>query len=179
MLPYVPAVREIQDQWGTAVAMMSLAYSAYRNEDRQTAFMLNERALSAFRDLGDQYFQSVCLYEIGSFRSQQGDWEEGLTELRESLKLSSGLGSRFEIAEGLLRLTETKQHLGQIARAVRLYCAAKSVYDSIGAWHPGDDLKLEEYLTPCHMALSETEFEAALKEGRAMTTEQAIEYALE
>ena len=95
------------------------------------------------------------------------------------MKLSSALGSRYEIASGLLRLAETEQHLGQIARAVRLYCAARNVVDSVGAWHPEDDLQLEEYLASCRLALSEADFRTALKEGQSMSTEQAVEYALE
>jgi non-specific serine/threonine protein kinase len=158
--------------------MMSLGYSAYKEDDRETAIALRERALAAFRELGDQYFQSVCLYGIGNLRAKQGDWEEGLAEVRESLMLSRALGSRYEIASGLFRLAETEQHLGQRVRAVRLYCATKNVYDSIGAWQPEDELKLDEYLTPCRLALSKTEFEAAVEEGRAMTVEQAIAYAL-
>ena len=171
--------REAQDQWGTAVALMSLAYSAYRKEDRETAFMLNERALTAFRELGDQYFQSVCLYEIGSFRAKKGDWEEGLAELRESLKLSRELDSKYEIASGLLRFAEAMRPIGQPAKAVKLYYAARAVADSIGAWQSADELKLDEYLTPCRAALSETEFEVAVEQGRSMTMEQAIAYALE
>lgn len=171
--------REVHDQWGTAVAMMSLGYAAVRKEDRATALALNEQALAAFRELEDQYFQSVCLYETGNLRARQGDWEEGLAELRESLKLSRELGSRYEIAGGLWRLAETEQRLGHTARAVRLYCAAKNVYDSIGAWHQEDDIKLEEYLAPCRVALGEAEFAKVLEEGRGMTMEQAIGYALE
>jgi predicted ATPase/transcriptional regulator with XRE-family HTH domain len=171
--------QEMQDTWGYAVALMSLAYLAYRKEDRASAFVLNEQALSAFRDLGDQYFQSVCLYEIGSFRAKQGDWKDGLAQLRESLRISRELDSKYEIASGLLRFAEAGQHIGQIANAVKLYYAAKNVSDSIGAWQPDDELKLDEYLTPCRLALSKTEFEAAVEEGRAMTMEQAIAYALE
>jgi predicted ATPase/DNA-binding XRE family transcriptional regulator len=171
--------QEIQDKWGAAVAVMSLGYSAHKRDDRETALALRKQALAVFRELGDPYFQSVCLYATGNLRAKQGDWEEGLSELRESLKLSSALGSRFEIAAGLFRLAETEQHLGQIARAVRLYCAAKNVYDSIGAWHQADELKLEEYLTPCRLALSEAEFRKAIEGGHSMSTEQAIGYALE
>jgi tetratricopeptide (TPR) repeat protein len=141
--------------------------------------MTSTPALSAFRELGDQYFQSVCLYEIGSVRAKQGEWEEGIAELRESLRLSRELGSRFEIAGGLLRLAETEQHLGQSASAVRLYCAARNVYKSIDPLQPEDDLLFVEYLTSCRSALGETEFEAALEEGRAMTMEQAVAYALQ
>jgi len=171
--------QEVQDQWGSAVAIMSLGYVAVKKDDRATALTLNQEALSAFRDLGDQYFQSVCLYEIGSLLAKQGDWEEGLAALRESLRLSRELGSRYEIAGGLLRLAETEQHLEQPARAVQLYCAARNVYESIGALQKNDDLRFVEYFTSCRFALGETEFEAAVEEGRAMTMEQAIEYALE
>jgi hypothetical protein len=37
----------------------------------------------------------------------------------------------------------------------------------------------ENNLAPCRAALSETEFATAIERGRAMTMEQAIEYALE
>jgi non-specific serine/threonine protein kinase len=171
--------RDIQDQWGHAVATMSRAYSAYRNEDQATALLLGEQALTIFRELGDQYFESVCLYEVGSLRARQGDWEEGLAELRESLRLAREFGSRFEIAGGLLRLAETEQHLGKPARAVQLYCAARNVYESIDPLQPDDDLRFVEYLTSCRLTLDETEFEAALEDGRAMTIEQAVAFALE
>jgi predicted ATPase/DNA-binding XRE family transcriptional regulator len=171
--------QEMRDQWGAAVALMSLAYSTYRKDDRVTALVLSRQALTAFRALGDQYFQSVCLYEIGSLRAQQGDWEEGFAELRQSLRISRELDSRYEIAGGLLRLAETEQHRGRPARAVRLYCAARNVHESIGSLQPDDDRKFVEYLTSCRAALRETEFEAALEEGRAMTMDQAVAYALE
>jgi predicted ATPase/transcriptional regulator with XRE-family HTH domain len=171
--------RELQDQWRSAVAVMSLGFSAYKRDDRANALELAEQALAAFRELGDQYFQSVCLYETGYLRAKQGEWEEGLAKLRASLRLSHKLGSRYEIAAGLLRLAETEQQLGQSARAVRLYCAAKNVYDSIGAWLQEDDPKLEEYLNLCRATLSESEFTTALENGRAMTMEQALAYALE
>jgi hypothetical protein len=51
--------------------------------------------------------------------------------------------------------------------------------DSIGAWTEGDKSVFENDLAACRSALTEAEFEAALEEGRAMTMEQAIAYALE
>jgi non-specific serine/threonine protein kinase len=170
---------KIPDQWGYALAVMSLGYSAYRKDDQVTALTLNQQALTLFRKLGDTYFQCVCLYEIGNLQAKQGDWERGLAKLRESLMLSQGLGSTYESAVGLLRLAETEQQLGKFARAVRLYYAARNAYDSIGAWHQQDDTKLEEYLASCRTALSESAFVAAMEAGRAMTMEQAVEYALD
>jgi len=62
---------------------------------------------------------------------------------------------------------------------VRLYWAARSVYDSIGVRHTRDDPNLEKQLASCRVALGESAFAEAVEQGRAMTMEQAIEYALE
>ena len=171
--------RETHEEWGAAIAMMSLGYAFLKKNNLVAALPLIEQALIAFRELGDTYFQSVCLYEIGYLRAKQGDWEKGLAELRESLKLSHELESRYEIAGGLWRLAETEEHLEHPARSVQLYCAAKNVYDSIGAWKPDDDLKFEDKLASCRASLEESAFEETVEQGRAMTMEQAIAYALE
>jgi non-specific serine/threonine protein kinase len=170
--------QELHDKWGYGLAKMSLGFSAYKKDDQVTALALAEEALAVFRELGDPYFQSVCLYEVGNLRAKQGDWEKGLAALRESLLLSRGLGSKYESAAGLLRLAEAEQRLGKPSRAVRLYWAARNVYDSIGVWQPEDDPLLEKYLAPCRIILDEPAFTTAIEEGRAMTMEQAIDYAL-
>jgi hypothetical protein len=48
----------------------------------------------------------------------------------------------------------------------------------MGAWQKYEPM-FENDLAPFRAALSESAFEAAVEEGRAMTMEQAIEYALE
>ncbi|HET9494519.1 MAG TPA: helix-turn-helix domain-containing protein [Chloroflexia bacterium] len=171
--------REVKDRWGHALAMMCLGYMAIREGNHSTAYGLIGQALTTFRELGDPHFQSVCLYELGSLRAKQGDWEGGLAELRESLVLARELESKYECASGLFRLAETEQHLGRPARAVRLYCAARNAYDSIGAWPPEADLSLQEHLAHCRAALGESAFATAMDEGQAITMEQAMEYALE
>jgi non-specific serine/threonine protein kinase len=171
--------RDARDPWGHALALMSQGYAAHRHNDDATALALCEQALGGFRACGDIYFQSVCLYEIGSLRAKQGDWDGGFAELRTSLALARELGSNYEIASGLLRIAETEQHLGQSARAVRLYCVARHAYDSTGTWWPQDDPLLEQRLALCRANLGEEAFATAVSDGRAMTIPQAIAYALD
>ena len=171
--------REGGDKWGYALAVMCLASAAHRNDDQAKALALNEQALTGFRELGETYFQSVCLWASGHLRAKLGDWKVGLGELRESLTLSRRLDSKLEVASGLLRLAEVEQHLEDPARAVRLYWAARSVYDSIGVRYWGDNPNLEKRLASCRAALGEAAFTEAVERGRAMTREQAIAYALE
>jgi hypothetical protein len=60
-----------------------------------------------------------------------------------------------------------------------LYWAAKNISDSIGAWNEEDESDFEKTMASCRAALSEAEFEESMEQGRAMTMEQAIAYALE
>lgn len=64
-------------------------------------------------------------------------------------------------------------------RAVRLYWAIRNINDSIGAWQEDDEAAFEDVLAPFHAAPSEFEFAEVVEQGRAMTMEQAIAYALE
>ncbi len=171
--------RELDDDWGYALALMSLGYIAARQQDSATALDVCEQAIEGFRACGDRYFQSVCLYEIGSLRAHQGDWERGFAALRESLALARDLGSTYEIASGLFRLADAEQDIGRSARAVRLYCAVRHAYDAIGEQWPETDLILEDRLTRCRSVLGEAAFAMAMSEGRAMTIAQAIAYALD
>jgi non-specific serine/threonine protein kinase len=171
--------REVGDQWGYALAVMCLASATHKNDEQAKALALNEQALTVFRELGESYFQSVCLWASGHLRAKLGDWKVGLGEVRESLTLSRRLDSKLEVAAGLLRLAEVEGHLEDPARAVRLYWAARSVYDSIGVRYTGDNPNLEKRLASCRAALGEAAFTEAVERGRAMTREEAIEYALE
>jgi hypothetical protein len=64
-------------------------------------------------------------------------------------------------------------------RAVRLYWAAKNRANAIAAWRQQDDIEFENDLEACRAALGESAFVEAVEQGRAMTMEQAIAYALE
>ena len=67
-------------------------------------------------------------------------------------------------------------------RAVRLFAAAESLREAIGmSYRYGhyEDVKYEQNLAIARANLDEVTFTQAWSEGRAMTMEQAIAYALE
>jgi hypothetical protein len=65
------------------------------------------------------------------------------------------------------------------ARAARLWDAVESALQVIGAtWTPEDLARDEPDLDAARSRLGETAWEAVLAEGRNMTLEEAIEYAL-
>jgi predicted ATPase/DNA-binding XRE family transcriptional regulator len=171
--------RDVHDQWGFAHAVMCLALGFFRQDDWATTLALHEQALTLFREVGDRYFQSAALRFIGYVHVRQSNWLVAQNALREALILAKELSSTWEIAAVLWGLTDAVQGAGDYARAVRLNWAAKNVFELVGTWKQEDESVFEEVLESCRAALGESEFAAAVAEGRAMTMEQAIAYALE
>jgi predicted ATPase/DNA-binding XRE family transcriptional regulator len=171
--------RKVHDEWGYANAVLCHAYSAFRQGDLTMSLALHEEALAAFRQLGDKYFQNTALRFIGIIEVRQDNLKRGGEALREALLIAHQLDGKYEIAAAIMQMGHVALAEGDPVRAVRLFWAARNMYDSIGTWQEEDKATLENRLAPCRAALSESEFAAAVEQGRAMTMEQAIAYALE
>jgi hypothetical protein len=171
--------QEVNDDWGYGHALMGLGQRAFLQGDSANIIDLHNEALAQFRLIGDRYFQSVALRFISYEHIRQGNWLVAQNVLRESLILARELGSTWEVAAVLWSLTDAVQGAGDYARAVRLNWAAKNIFELVGTWKQEDESVFEEVLKTYRAAMSEVEFEESMKEGRAMTMEQAIDYALE
>lgn len=137
-----------------------------------------EESLTEFRQLGDKYFENVALRFIGILQVRLDNLTTGVAALREALILARSLDSKYEVAAALRCIGDAAQVEGNLTRAVRLHWAARSIFDSIGAWRPEDDTKFEIMFAPYQTVLGISALTTAIEEGRAMTFEQAIDYAL-
>jgi hypothetical protein len=98
---------------------------------------------------------------------------------RESLVLGRKLENKSHIAICLTTLAGVIQATGDARRAVWLFGAAESLLQSLDAvLDPGGSLEYDSDLTAARTRLGESAFEEARAEGRAMTFEQAVAYAL-
>ena len=171
--------QDVHDEWGYANATMALGSTFWGDEDWVTAHLLSQKAYAGFQKLGDRYFQSVTLRHIGFTSVNLGDSTNGIAALRESLLLAQQLHSKYEIGWTLWRFAEAARRMDNSIRAARLYEAARTIFENIGTWWHEDKLELEKILSACRVELDEAEFITAIAEGRAMTMEQAVAYALE
>jgi predicted ATPase/transcriptional regulator with XRE-family HTH domain len=171
--------RHVHDEWGYANATMALGYTFWIDEDWVTALPLSREAFAIFQKLGDRYFQSVTLRHIGRTSVNLGDLANGMAALRESLLLAQQLHSKYEIGWTLWQFAVTAQRMDNFVRAVRLYEAARRILEYIGTWWHDTKIQLEKSLAACRMELGEAELMTAIEQGRSMTIEQAIAYALE
>ena len=173
--------QQAQDEWEYAYTVFLLGWKSFMQNNLEPALPLLEQAYAIFKKLGERLFLCVSLRYLGTTRIRLGNIKQGVEELRDSLTFAQQLGSKYEIAAGLYRWGQAAQYLGSPARTVALFWAAKTAHDTIGmgVWTQGLDAEFDSVLERCRAALGEAAFAEAVEQGRAMTMEQAIAYALE
>ena len=117
---------------------------------------------------------------LGIVATRRGDHWRAKTLLEESLILSRRLGSMVNVAECLETLAEMAGTLGDAPRTARLWGAADALREAIGSpWMSFEKSLHEPYLADARTGMDEADWRAAWEEGRAMSLEDAIAYALE
>jgi hypothetical protein len=108
-----------------------------------------------------------------------GDYQRALALFQESLVLRKMLGGREGVARSLAELASVALAQARPERAARLFGAAEAMREMVNVpLPPADRVDYDRQLAVLRIDLDETTFAAAWAEGRAMTLEQAIEYAL-
>ncbi len=147
--------------------------------DNMRATALLEEALKVFRGRGATEGTAYSLNGLGCIALRQGDTERAAALARESLTLRRGLGHLAGLHESLESLAAVAVAQGQHERAALLFGAAEAGREAIGApLPPVQRPDYEQHVGTLRVALGERASATAWAEGRAMTLEQAIEYAL-
>jgi hypothetical protein len=146
--------------------------------DEEAEAYLNE-SLCLYGELGD--IQGVAYVELLLGRLNYLNTRHALARhhFRVGLRLFHVETWREMIAQSLDGLAMVAAALGQPERAVRLAGASAILSDlTMQPAYPIDRADLSRTLALARQTLGETGAAAASAEGRAMTLEQAIEYAL-
>lgn len=171
--------QNLEDAEGIALSLLYLGRAAYMRGDDANSNTLLQESLVAFEDLGDSRGVAEVLLEMGRVAHAQGNDRHALALCRESLVLSQKLDNKSHIAFCLTTLAGVIQAAGDTARAARLFGVAEMLLKSLDAvLDPGGSLNYDSDLAAARTRLGEPAFEEARAEGRAMTFEQAVAYAL-
>lgn len=156
---------------------LGLTFLLQRDLERATALAEEVAALS--QEAGDRTLLPLPLNNLGWVALLRGDLERAEALHKESLALSKELGGSlhtFVFLEGLACDAGAK---GEAERAARLFGAAQALREAMGLPLEPAMRPLEEpYLVEARSQLEETAWTEAWEEGRAMSMEAAIEYAL-
>jgi non-specific serine/threonine protein kinase len=157
----------------------SLGLTSLLQRDLEPAAAFAEEAAALSREAGDRVLLPIPLTTLGWVALLGGDLERAEALHKESLALSKDLGGSlgtFVFLEGLACDAGAK---GEAERSARLFGAAQALREAMGVpLEPALRTLEEPYLLGARSQLKESAWTEAWEEGRGMSMEAAIEYAL-
>lgn len=172
--------RELGDRLAIGNSLNNLA-NIYDDQGKYGAAQaLYEESLSCFEELENKRGIALALSNLSALHCSQGNYGIARTYSVECLTLYRNLGEKLGIARVLEGFANLAGSQGQPERASRLYGAVEALREVISAPIPANARAEHAHdIAAIYHALSEEVFATMWAEGRAMTIEQAIEYALE
>ena len=171
--------RELGDNALISTELINLAGNARVQGDYERAAAFGAEALALSREVGEKWVRAIAIAAQGWLSTNQGDYEQAEALFRESLTLSKDMLQRFVLMNCLNGLRTVAYFQGAYERAARLYGASDAVRESLGHQLSAQARALNDRrMASMRATMGDAAFEAAWAEGRAMTLEQAIEYAL-
>jgi predicted ATPase/class 3 adenylate cyclase len=173
--------RQLGDKRSIASALTNLGVVAFAQGDHISAHSLHSEALALFRELGDKRSTAIALNNLGSVACEQGDYTSSRVLYEECLDLCREVGDKVGIASVLAGLGRLAVASGgaNVERGVRLFGSVEALSETLGAvLDAADHLLHQRAIAAARAQLGEETFKKAWNEGRAMTIEEAIEYAL-
>jgi tetratricopeptide (TPR) repeat protein len=154
--------RESGHKWGLVCSLSNLGLVAYERGDYAAARPLVEESLVLARELGDKRGMAATLIYLGG------------------LAVASA-GSRVPPGRAAGQMGDAAgAEQGGVERGTRLLGAAEALQESMGVkLEPHDRRVHERANTAARAGLGAEAFERARQQGRAMSLEQAIGYALD
>lgn len=173
--------RELGHKPGMVQAFCCVGELTRTNGDDEKAELAFVEALALSRETGEKRHESMMLGNLGFIAAHRGDIEHAEQLFRESLITALELAiDRYIIVTGLVPLASAIAARGQPERAVRLYGAAEAMLELMGAGlQASDQAEYERNLAFVRQHLDEATFQACWNEGRSLSLEHAVAYALE
>jgi predicted ATPase len=167
--------RRISDLSATAHALHVLGDFARREGNHREAKEWTQQAIEAARSSGNVSVALSSLATLADLALEEGDLLQAQALYREALEHGHGFGD-WLTAYGLLALAATAAALSEPVRAGRLWGAFTAMTEwSEAHLFPGDREWYERFIATAEGPT----FEDAVEEGRAMTSDEAVTYALE
>jgi predicted ATPase len=162
---------------GVGDTLWFLAIVARLHGDLDRSRALSEEGLRIHGEVGDRFGRTVGLYALARVALEQGDLDVVQASLQEALTNDETVGNRTGMGVIFDNLAAKARLEGNHLRALRLGGASEVVKETAGGQAPHPLIDLPDPRDAARAVLGEAAVEAAWNQGRAMSLEQAIEYA--
>ncbi len=178
--------RDLGDKWWTVESLVYLGIAAAMQGDYRKAETFLQQSLALSRETENPNNLKWSLRICGLLALREKDFERGEAFLTETLRYcrdprTHGILNPAIVERTLEGLAQVASGRLDYARAVALFGAAEALRETLGAttsgWVPGAD-NHDRYVASARSGLGDAAFVAGWAQGRAMSLEQTIEYAL-
>ena len=169
-------------KWGEAHTLAYLGLAPLLNGEPESARCCFEEGLAAARGAGDRVAAHQALYKLGLLALTERDLDRANEYFREGLSLADEVRDIINAPYFVKGLGQVAGLRGQAAFAVRLLGAAETALRATGSApyrYIPDQVLQDRIFAAAQDTLGEAAFEEGWRLGRAMTLEQAADYALE
>jgi ATP/maltotriose-dependent transcriptional regulator MalT len=170
--------REDGDAFRMAHTFNSFGDLARYQGNNAEAASAYEKGVALLREVGAQHDLAAILRNLGRACLHLGDLERARALFLESLAMHQVELNKPGMAESLNGLAAAAIVGGRPAAGTRLFAAAEAIRGQrAGSVWPAKPMEVERYLDLARTRLPEAEFRSEQAAGRAMSLEQAMEYA--
>lgn len=171
--------RNLGEEYGIAMSLQYLGETAFEQGELAAAHSLYEESLSIFKERRLKRGIAWTLSKLGSVAYARSDNATGRALYKECLPLFKEIGEKTGTLTTLHTLASAVQG-HDVNFAVSLWGAVHSLRESTGkVMSLKEQEKYEQQMSQIHSAMGEDAFVTAWEAGRALTWEQAANYALE
>jgi predicted ATPase/DNA-binding SARP family transcriptional activator/DNA-binding CsgD family transcriptional regulator len=171
--------RDVENVTITSLSLQGIAFAFMQKHDFERAAALQRENLARARKTGDQQLLILSIGLGGLIALGEGDYERAEALGLKPLEVFRRMDQWHRILPVLQQLAAAAAGRGDLVRSARLSGASQTLRESMGArLSAGERAYFEPHLAAARAQLDNTTWEIAWAEGRAMTPEQAVEYAL-
>ena len=171
--------REIDYKSGLAWTYNQLGELTRLLKDFKRARSSYENSLAVCRETGNRRREAIALLNLSYVAMYQDDFQQAEAYALEGLALLQVLRLKYHSVIGLAMLAGPIAAQGRPIRAARLLGASESIFERMSvALQSADQVEIDRFIDLTRCKLDKETFELAWSEGRAMSFEQAVDYAL-
>jgi hypothetical protein len=133
-----------------------------------------------FRDLGDRHRINMVKSELAHIERYEGHYQKAEEMYRDTLPEWKRIGHRAAIAHQLECFASIAKVQEPGPRAARLFGAAEALREKINIpMTPQERIEYDKEIADLRAGMDEISFTSSWAEGRAMSMDQAVSFALE
>jgi ATP/maltotriose-dependent transcriptional regulator MalT len=171
--------RQLNHKSAIALTLNNIGDIARVGGDDERARRAYEECLGVCRETGETRRICVILFNLGFLAQHVGDHERARDQIHQGIALAQTIDNKLALALGLTFLAGPLGSTGQRQRAVRLLGASEAALERIGAFLMlADKVEVDRNIAAIRAQLDDATFQKAWAEGREMTLDQAVDYAL-